>query len=254
MLLGGTPDEFTARQRDGDAELQALPPASSSCVLQRLLDRLALRIDLEKLADSVIPMQIIAGLPNHALVKDGLVAGTCAVGVMMKMRKNTTTQADEDEIGAYCVTAVRDFTSILTTQTTGTVGHWIRRDIDHQESGRSQSATRTVLEYIPVVRDWSAEKLAQNNATAEGKDLECRGKNARDDSTRNYLLVEGDVKTQRECEAVCSEHLSSCHAIEYTARSKRCEMWAHFPQMVQYSRGSSTVCLKRLQRQVPVGT
>jgi len=65
MLFGGTPDEYTALQRDGDDEIKALMPASSSCVLQRLLDRLALRVDLERLADAVTPFEIIAGLPNH---------------------------------------------------------------------------------------------------------------------------------------------------------------------------------------------
>lgn len=65
MLLGGTPDAYAAMQRDGDSELEQMTPASASCVVQRLLDRLALRVDLEKLADAVIPLDIIAGLPNH---------------------------------------------------------------------------------------------------------------------------------------------------------------------------------------------
>lgn len=65
MLFGGTPDAYTALQRDGDNEIQAMTPASASCVLQRLLDRLAVRVDLEKLADAIIPIEIIAGLPNH---------------------------------------------------------------------------------------------------------------------------------------------------------------------------------------------
>jgi hypothetical protein len=65
LLIGGTPDDFGDAQRRGDAELEAIPPASSSCALQRLLDRLALRVDLEQLADAVIPLNVIAGLPNR---------------------------------------------------------------------------------------------------------------------------------------------------------------------------------------------
>lgn len=178
----------------------------------------------------------------------------------MKVRlPNTTTSQDEDEIGAYCVTAVRDFTSLLTMQMGGMIGTWVRGKTPHDNGPTAGLAAalptmRTVHEYLPISKGWPAEKLATYNVTADGRNSRCivgRWPRAgRDDDSRNYQLVESPVNHLHECEGHCTEHLSSCNAIQYKAAARRCELWYRWPQTAGWSRG--TTCLKRVTSQQSV--
>jgi len=196
------------------------------------------------------------------LVKDGLVAATCAVGVTMKTRlPNTTSSQDEDEIGAYCVTAVRDFTGLLTSQMGGMVGTWVQHRTPHDNGKSAGLAPRVTMlpvhDYLPVSNAWSAEKLAANNASADGRNSYCVAgrlpRAARDDDSRNYELAPAAVSSLHLCEALCTERLESCHAVEFNALIRRCELWYHWPQMVAARRGS--ICLKRVttMKQTTIG-
>lgn len=178
---------------------------------------------------------------------------------MMKERlPNGTTTQDEDEIGAYCVTAVRDFTSLLTKEMGGMVGTWIRGVTPHDNGptgglAAQRPATRTVHEYLPISKEWSVEKLAANNVTADGLNSYCVMSRApragHDDSGRYYRLVDRPVGALRECEGLCTEHAPSCYAIQFQVAAQRCELWAHCPQVTGWRRGA--MCLRRVSRELP---
>lgn len=188
-------------------------------------------------------------------MKDALIASTCAVGVLMKVNlPNTTSLQDEDEIGAYCVTAVRDMSLMLSQQTAGMVGRWVRGTTPHNLTGEANGPTivamRAVHDFLPVTDKWSDERLRALNVTATGEDAECRAKYLRDDSARAYKLVD-PTDSLSECQGKCIEHMRWCHAVEYTALTRRCELWYHWPQMVAPSVNGST-CLRRVTRHVPI--
>eukprot|EP00306_Pavlova_sp_CCMP459_P008232 CAMPEP_0185162882 /NCGR_PEP_ID=MMETSP1139-20130426/7154_1 /TAXON_ID=298111 /ORGANISM="Pavlova sp., Strain CCMP459" /LENGTH=1007 /DNA_ID=CAMNT_0027728223 /DNA_START=15 /DNA_END=3038 /DNA_ORIENTATION=+ len=248
FLLGGSPDSTIHRAHEGDPELAAFPVPESACVFQRLLDELALHVDLHRLVESVVHMQILPGMDNEELVDDLLDGGVCAVGLLAKNHiSNFTAASDERELRGYCARAISDAYHVLTSQVGHVVVGWV--------TGKPQQPVReTHMEevYLPVGHNWGRARLdSMGIHRGHGEvDAMCRGHLPTDDSPRYYREY-GNLHSVEECTRLCTEHRDECSGVEYNWDRKRCELWLHEPHSLAPGDGYGCFVRTTVERDGP---